>query len=84
MGAGVTKVEATANLMTDVLPNECVLFQDRVGEFDPDNNKVKLSNGEVVCYHGYGRNYYLDMLTRIYMQYIYTVSFAVGIKMIFW
>ena len=48
MGAGVTKIEDTTNLMTDVLPSECVLFQDKVAEFDPDNNKVKLSNGEVV------------------------------------
>lgn len=50
VGAGVTNIDATANLMVDVLPEECVLFQHRVMEFDPDNNKVTLSNGDVLSY----------------------------------
>ena len=44
----MTKVEDTQMLMSDVLPKECVRFEQRVESFDPDNNQVTLSNGQVV------------------------------------
>lgn len=48
VGAGVTTVDKSEKLMTDVLPQHCVLFESKVAEFDPEAKQVTLSNGEVV------------------------------------
>ena len=48
VGAGIKKVDQSAKLMSDVLPQECVHYQQKVAEFNPEANEVTLSNGEVV------------------------------------
>lgn len=50
VGAGIKNVHQSARLMSDVLPQECVLYPQKVVEFDPDNNQVKLANGVVISY----------------------------------
>lgn len=50
VGAGVTTVDKSEKLMTDVLPQHCVLFESKVAEFDPEAKQVTLSNGEVLSY----------------------------------
>ena len=48
IGAGLTTVNQSEKLMTDVLPKHCVLYQNKVEEFDPEANQVTLASGEVV------------------------------------
>ena len=48
VGSGIKHVNDTTKLMSDVLPNECVHYQQRVTEFDPEASQVKLASGEVV------------------------------------
>ena len=48
VGAGIKNVNQSARLMTEVLPQECVHYPQKVAEFDPDNSQVKLANGDVV------------------------------------
>ena len=49
VGAGLTTIESSERLMSEVLPRHCVLYQANVEEFDPEANQVTLSTGEVVC-----------------------------------
>ena len=53
VGAGIKKVDQSARLMSDVLPQECVHYQQKVAEFNPEANEVTLSNGEVVSIRPY-------------------------------
>lgn len=50
IGAGLTTVNQSEKLMTDVLPKHCVLYQNKVEEFDPEANQVTLASGEVLSY----------------------------------
>lgn len=50
VGAGLTAIESSERLMSEVLPRHCVLYQANVEEFDPEANKVTLSTGEVLSY----------------------------------
>ena len=54
VGAGIKNVNQSSRLMTDVLPQECVLYPQKVAEFDPDNSQVKLANGDVVSLFTWG------------------------------
>ena len=36
--------------MKDVLPDGCAWIQDKVTEFDPENNTIKLSTGKNIQY----------------------------------
>ena len=48
IGAGVTTVNQSEKLMTDVLPKQCVFYQTKAEEFDPESNQVTLASGDVV------------------------------------
>ena len=50
VGAGIRNVHEAEKPMSDVLPKQCVHFQQRVAEFNPDASQVTLHNGQVVIF----------------------------------
>ena len=52
VGAGVKTKKSTSMPMKDVLPKSATWIKDYVDDIDADNNKVILSNGDVIEYDG--------------------------------
>ncbi|KAI7902891.1 uncharacterized protein BX663DRAFT_508771 [Cokeromyces recurvatus] len=50
VGSGLKNFNESVKPMAEVMPSEAEWIQDKVTEFDPDNNIVKLSNGQIVGY----------------------------------
>ncbi|KAI8082508.1 uncharacterized protein B0P05DRAFT_586178 [Gilbertella persicaria] len=50
VGGGLKDFSESVKPMGDVMPNEAEWIQDKVVSFDPDNNTVKLADGQTVGY----------------------------------
>lgn len=50
VGGGLKNFNESVKPMAEVMPNNAEWIQDKVTEFDPDNNTVKLADGQTVGY----------------------------------
>ncbi|KAG2204703.1 hypothetical protein INT47_011999 [Mucor saturninus] len=50
VGGGLKNFNESVKPMAEVMPSDAEWIQDKVTEFDPDNNTVKLADGQVVGY----------------------------------
>ncbi|OBZ91736.1 Sulfide:quinone oxidoreductase, mitochondrial [Choanephora cucurbitarum] len=50
VGGGLKSFNESVKPMGEVMPSEAEWIQDKVASFDPDNNTVKLADGQVVGY----------------------------------
>ncbi|KAK4515666.1 Bifunctional acetohydroxyacid reductoisomerase [Mucor velutinosus] len=50
VGGGLKNFSESVKPMGDVMPNDAEWIQDKVTEFDPENNTVKLADGQTVGY----------------------------------